>query len=159
METMMTRMLALLLGFVAIAMLGGCAIEPPSSEEEQSSCATSATAQGLATAAACAVTSGGGSGTTTGGGFLSSCASARLEAVLAALNECKGKTTCGGTCEEPSHRCVVAPSGTTTTDPFFGGCDATFKYQCDCDCKPGHIAAEPIEVDSKPSDRSPHGPR
>ena len=155
----MTRMLALLLGFVAIAMLGGCAIEPPSSEEEQSSCATSATAQGLATAAACAVTSGGGSGTTTGGGFLSSCASARLEAVLAALNECKGKTTCGGTCEEPSHRCVVAPSGTTTTDPFFGGCDATFKYQCDCDCKPGDTAAEPIEVDSKPSDRSPHGPR
>jgi hypothetical protein len=147
---MMTRMQALLLGFVAIAMLGACAIEPSSSEEEQSPCATAEAAQGLVTAAACAVTAGGGSGTTTGGGILSSCASARLDAVLAALNECKGKTTCGGTCEEPTHRCVVAPSGTTTTNPFFGGCEASFKYRCDCDCKPGQTVADPVEVASKP---------
>lgn len=147
---MKTRLLALLLGFFAIALLGGCVTGPSSSEEEQSSCATSETAQGVATAAACAVTAGGGNGTTTGGGILSSCASARLDAVLAAVNECKGKTTCGGTCDEPTHKCVVAPSGTTTTTPFLGGCDATFKYRCDCDCKPVDIVAEPIEIATKP---------
>jgi hypothetical protein len=149
-EAMMTRMLALVLGFVAIAVLGGCVMESSSSEEEQSSCATSETGQELVAAAACAVTSGGGSGTTTGGGFLSSCASARLEAVLAALSACQGTTKCGGTCEEATHKCVVAPAGTTTTNPFLGGCDATFTYRCDCDCKPGTTTAEPIDISSKP---------
>src|SRR5262245_47938676 len=102
----MTRMLAHLVGFVAIAVLGGCAVQTSSSELEEGVCATSQAVQQAVAEAPCAVTAGGGSGTTTGGGWFSSCAGARLDALDAAASICERSTTCGGTCPNAEHSCV-----------------------------------------------------